>query len=116
MQKHIGLETMNLVCPQDLDKAARLPICVVNHVKDVHRCPSLTREALEALYHLPIDQASRFLGIGITALKKNCRKFGIPRWPHRKLKSMEKLLQDIIMIIPEEKAHKVKPSKSWCAS
>ena len=44
------------------------------------------------VYHLPINEAASQLGIGVTVLKKYCRKFVIGRWPYRKLKSMEKLV------------------------
>lgn len=31
----------------------------------------------------------------MTVLKKFCRKFKVPRWPYRKLKSMEKLIASV---------------------
>jgi len=45
---------------------------------------------------LPIAAASREIGICATLLKKICRKYGIPRWPFRKLKSIEKAMVNLI--------------------
>mmetsp|Transcript_20950 Transcript_20950/g.35125 ORF Transcript_20950/g.35125 Transcript_20950/m.35125 type:complete len:370 (-) Transcript_20950:322-1431(-) len=39
-------------------------------------------------FHLPINEASKELGTCLTMLKKICRRNGLKRWPHRKLKSM----------------------------
>ena len=50
---------------------------------------------LQAVYHLPISGAARTFDIGLTLLKKRCRELGLKRWPYRKLKSMDKLLQSI---------------------
>ncbi len=47
------------------------------------------------VYHLNIEEAARELGIGMTKLKEHCRTLGIPRWPSRKLKSMDKLIESL---------------------
>merc|ERR1712137_503794 len=52
-----------------------------------------TSEDLAKFYHLPINDAAEKLGICSTLLKKLCRKNGISRWPHRKVKSVEQLIQ-----------------------
>ncbi|MED6133781.1 hypothetical protein PIB30_031444 [Stylosanthes scabra] len=46
-------------------------------------------------FDLPIVEASRSLNIGLTVLKRKCREFGIPRWPHRKIKSLDNLIHDL---------------------
>ena len=39
---------------------------------------------LAALYSsVPINDAAKQLGIGLTALKRRCRELGIRRWPYR---------------------------------
>eukprot|EP00242_Pyramimonas_sp_CCMP2087_P012128 CAMPEP_0198211208 /NCGR_PEP_ID=MMETSP1445-20131203/22688_1 /TAXON_ID=36898 /ORGANISM="Pyramimonas sp., Strain CCMP2087" /LENGTH=334 /DNA_ID=CAMNT_0043885421 /DNA_START=140 /DNA_END=1141 /DNA_ORIENTATION=- len=43
-------------------------------------------------FHLPINTAAKELGICLTMLKKMCRQHGLKRWPHRKLKSIDKIL------------------------
>lgn len=41
---------------------------------------------------LKIEDAAKELGMGTTALKKRCRQYGIHRWPHRQLKSLDNLI------------------------
>lgn len=56
---------------------------------------SLSYQDLSRCFHLPINSAARELGVCVTALKKQCRKHGVPRWPHRKLKSLDKLKEKL---------------------
>ena len=42
-------------------------------------------ELLSRFFHMPINEASKVLGICSTSLKKICRKHGLVRWPHRKV-------------------------------
>lgn len=44
-------------------------------------------------FDMPIKDAARRLDMGVTTLKKICRKDGIERWPFRLRKSMRKTLQ-----------------------
>jgi hypothetical protein len=44
---------------------------------------------------MPSEQACRKLGIGLTVLKRQCRKFGIKRWPFRKMKSLDRLITNV---------------------
>lgn len=60
------------------------------------RRKSATRDQIASYFHLPIAAASREIGICATLLKKICRKYGIPRWPFRKLKSIEKAMVNLI--------------------
>ncbi|KAF5175520.1 Rwp-rk domain protein [Thalictrum thalictroides] len=46
-------------------------------------------------FHLPIDVAAKRLAICPTAIKKICRKYGLKRWPHRKLKSIERKISEL---------------------
>lgn len=50
---------------------------------------------LQSVYHKPINEAAKDLGIGVTVLKKQCRHHGIQRWPYRKLSSIAKLVQNV---------------------
>eukprot|EP00741_Cyanophora_paradoxa_P024226 tig00021758_g23397.t1 len=47
-----------------------------------------TREAIADLFHLPVPEAVRALGLGTTTFKRLCREAGIGRWPHRKLDAL----------------------------
>ena len=59
------------------------------------RITEITLHELSQYFHMPITQASKELKVGLTVLKKRCREFGIPRWPHRKMKSLESLINNI---------------------
>jgi hypothetical protein len=55
----------------------------------------ITREDLASCFHMPSEHACRRLGIGLTVLKRQCRKFGIKRWPFRKMKSLDRLITNV---------------------
>uniref|UniRef100_A0A7N0UIW0 RWP-RK domain-containing protein n=1 Tax=Kalanchoe fedtschenkoi TaxID=63787 RepID=A0A7N0UIW0_KALFE len=52
-------------------------------------------EDLVQYFDLPIKEASKRLKVGLTVLKKKCREFGIPRWPHRKIKCLDGLIHTL---------------------
>ncbi|KAI3704473.1 hypothetical protein L1987_74694 [Smallanthus sonchifolius] len=56
---------------------------------------SLGLDDLAKYFDVPIIEASKNLKVGLTVLKKKCREFGIPRWPHRKIKSLDGLISDL---------------------
>ncbi|XP_038990242.1 protein RKD1-like [Phoenix dactylifera] len=56
---------------------------------------ALTFEEVSHYFYMPITQAAKELNIGVTLLKKKCRELGIPRWPHRKLKSLQALIKNV---------------------
>ncbi|GAQ87313.1 RWP-RK domain-containing protein [Klebsormidium nitens] len=59
------------------------------------RIRQLSRDEIARHFDMPISEASKRLGVGLTVLKKRCRDMGIHRWPHRKLKSMNALIQTV---------------------
>lgn len=59
------------------------------------RISKITLPDLVKYFDIPIVEASRSLNVGLTVLKKKCREFGIPRWPHRKIKSLDSLIRDL---------------------
>jgi hypothetical protein len=69
---------------------------------------TVTKDALRALYDLPITDAARELGIGVTVLKKICRKHEIVRWPYRKRKSLSKLIECVKDYANREKSESAK--------
>jgi len=58
---------------------------------------NITFEELSKFFHLPINQVAKELGVCATILKKICRRNGIPRWPHRKIKSLDKMTSNLEM-------------------
>ncbi|XP_065856907.1 protein RKD5 [Euphorbia lathyris] len=55
----------------------------------------IAKEDLVKYFDLPIAEASKNLKVGVTVLKRKCREFGIPRWPHRKIKSLDNLIRNL---------------------
>jgi hypothetical protein len=55
----------------------------------------ITLSDLVKYFDMPIVEASKKLNVGLTVLKRKCREFGIPRWPHRKIKSLDSLIHDL---------------------
>ena len=55
----------------------------------------ITREELSDCFGMPSEEAAKKLGVGLTVLKRICRKFGVPRWPYRKLKSLDRLISNV---------------------
>ncbi|KAK6924570.1 RWP-RK domain [Dillenia turbinata] len=56
---------------------------------------NLALEDLANYFDMPIVEASKNLQVELTVLKRKCKKFGIPRWPHRKIKSLGTLIHDL---------------------
>eukprot|EP00698_Gefionella_okellyi_P000667 TRINITY_DN10592_c1_g1_i1.p1 TRINITY_DN10592_c1_g1~~TRINITY_DN10592_c1_g1_i1.p1 ORF type:complete len:260 (-),score=10.37 TRINITY_DN10592_c1_g1_i1:144-923(-) len=50
----------------------------------------VTLEEVSGLFHLPIAQAAEKLSVCVSIVKRICRSFGIPRWPYRKFKSLDR--------------------------
>lgn len=62
---------------------------------------SITLVDIAQYFHLPIREASSTLKIGVSILKRKCRQYEIPRWPHRKIKSLDSLIHDLEVILTE---------------
>ncbi|WJX55912.1 hypothetical protein P8452_41628 [Trifolium repens] len=68
----------------------------------------ITLSDLVKYFDMPIVEASKKLNVGLTVLKRKCREFGIPRWPHRKIKSLDSLIHDL----QEEAKHREMEDKA----
>ncbi|KAL9665118.1 hypothetical protein QQ045_020528 [Rhodiola kirilowii] len=62
----------------------------------------LTMKMISQYFYMPITQAAKELNIGLTLLKKRCRELGICRWPHRKLMSLQTLINNVQELGKEE--------------
>ncbi|KAF5206391.1 Rkd1 [Thalictrum thalictroides] len=70
----------------------------MNRCREIRKITSsieLTRETIARYFYMPITQAAKELNVGLTLLKKRCRELGIPRWPHRKLMSLQTLINNV---------------------
>jgi hypothetical protein len=56
--------------------------------KKRHVSKSITLELLESHYNVPLIEVAKIFGLSITMLKKVCRRYGIQRWPHRQIRSV----------------------------
>ncbi|KAI5074354.1 hypothetical protein GOP47_0010315 [Adiantum capillus-veneris] len=69
------------------------------------RITEITLHELSQYFSMPINQAAKKLNVGLTVLKKRCREFKIPRWPHRKMKSINCLIDNIKDLAEEQGAN-----------
>lgn len=49
---------------------------------EVVQAVEVTLQALTAHLHMPMYKAARCFGIGVSSLKKICRRLGLECWPH----------------------------------
>lgn len=52
-------------------------------------------EEIRKYFHIPISEAAKEMNVGLTVLKRRCRQLNIMRWPHRKHKSLNSLIQNV---------------------
>lgn len=58
----------------------------------------LSLDKLRSVYEHPISTAAAELNIGVTVLKKYCRWYSIERWPYRKIRSVDKLIEQLDLL------------------
>ncbi|KAM5557588.1 protein RKD3 [Rosa sericea] len=56
---------------------------------------SLEFEEIKKYFDLPIAKAAKELKVGVTLLKRRCRELNIMRWPHRKIRSLNSLIETL---------------------
>nr|ABD96880.1 hypothetical protein [Tarenaya spinosa] len=54
------------------------------------RTGRLTLKDIGKYFHLPVEEAARIMKVCPTVVKKICRRGGLARWPHRKIRSIER--------------------------
>ncbi|CAN7025113.1 unnamed protein product [Brassica oleracea var. botrytis] len=54
-----------------------------------------SREDMKPYFKMLITKAAKELGVGLTLLKRRCRELGFSRWPHRKLTSIDGLINNL---------------------
>mmetsp|Transcript_13245 Transcript_13245/g.23546 ORF Transcript_13245/g.23546 Transcript_13245/m.23546 type:complete len:158 (-) Transcript_13245:64-537(-) len=62
--------------------------------------PSCTKyiphSKLESLYHLPVSEASKNLGISIRTFQRLCKFHRIRRWPYRRIRSINRAVENLL--------------------
>ncbi|CAL5030554.1 unnamed protein product [Urochloa decumbens] len=87
------------------DKELVLPVQKQPRANRKH-IDSITLDEIAQYFHLPIREASKTLKIGVSILKRKCRNYGIPRWPHRKIKSLDSLISDLEFVLEDDEEDK----------
>lgn len=95
-------------CPKTIEEVAKVekPFEAMHETMPIKDLKDLDLGVIANLFHLPISEAAKRLGVGATVLKKRCRRLGIPRWPYRKLKSLDNVCSNL-----EKYCHKAVDSK-----
>jgi len=65
--------------------------------------PELSFQEISQYFHLPISQAAKELKVCETLLKKICRVNSIKRWPHRKIRSIDTMINLLEFRLQSEK-------------
>ncbi|OWM63337.1 hypothetical protein CDL15_Pgr022082 [Punica granatum] len=63
------------------------------------RTGRLTLRDLAGYFHLPVEAAARKLNLCPTVVKRICRRGGLKRWPHRKIKSIERQISKLQLML-----------------
>lgn len=95
-----GNERLPLLCYAEEKEVVssnntRVVVGADQQVRSDSEAAVLTFEVVSRYFYMPIMQAARELNVGLTLLKKRCRELGIPRWPHRKMKSLQSLIKNV---------------------
>ncbi|KAE8678257.1 Protein RKD3 [Hibiscus syriacus] len=59
------------------------------------RTGALELDEFQKYFDFPISKAAKEMNVGLTLLKKRCREPNILRWPHRKIKSLKSLINNV---------------------
>eukprot|EP01097_Dermamoeba_algensis_P002720 TRINITY_DN2071_c0_g1_i1.p1 TRINITY_DN2071_c0_g1~~TRINITY_DN2071_c0_g1_i1.p1 ORF type:complete len:325 (-),score=58.71 TRINITY_DN2071_c0_g1_i1:231-1205(-) len=68
-------------------------------------------EDLVSYFHLPISDVARHLCLSPATLKKVCRQYGVSRWPYRKIKALQKMIETLQSICPKTEQERTSLSK-----
>lgn len=83
------------MCTNVLQKI-KLQLSTYNNMCTTENKPTdFCKKQLSKYFHLPINEAALQLGMCPSVLKKICRNIGIKRWPYRKIKSIDSLIESL---------------------
>ncbi|KAJ8750500.1 hypothetical protein K2173_015647 [Erythroxylum novogranatense] len=75
--------------PEGGNDTEKVPTKRSNLSQQRERVSKLTLKDIAEYFHLPIVEAARRLNLSRTVVQKICRRGGLRRWPHRKIKSIQ---------------------------
>ncbi|KAJ7965329.1 putative RWP-RK domain-containing protein [Quillaja saponaria] len=69
--------------------------CDINFASEhlINGAPMLIENG--SYFDVPITKAAKEMNVGLTVLKRRCRDLNITRWPHRKIKSLKSLINNV---------------------
>eukprot|EP00803_Ostreobium_quekettii_P005545 evm.model.scf_137.12 EVM.evm.TU.scf_137.12 scf_137:110461-112684(+) len=56
---------------------------------------SISLEELSTYFGMTSEAAAKKLGVGLTVMKRQCRKLGVDRWPYRKVRCLDTLIKHV---------------------
>ncbi|PKI58305.1 hypothetical protein CRG98_021311 [Punica granatum] len=71
----------------------------ISGLEQRERTGRLTLRDLAGYFHLPVEAAARKLNLCPTVVKRICRRGGLKRWPHRKIKSIERQISKLQLML-----------------
>ncbi|TKY74080.1 RKD4 protein [Spatholobus suberectus] len=81
---------------KEVENHARpLPLPLPSSSRKNKRSSALEFDEIKNHFNVPITEAAKQMNVGLTLLKRRCRELNIMRWPHRKLKSLQLLIDNV---------------------
>lgn len=97
-------EASNLVKKEEEEreenqKTQPLPLPLPSSERKKKRSATLDFDEIKKHFGVPINVAAKKMNVGLTLLKRRCRELNIRRWPHRKLKSLKSLIDNVKVVL-----------------
>ncbi|RDX62556.1 Protein RKD4, partial [Mucuna pruriens] len=73
----------------------RVSLSVPSGTRKKKKSSALEFDEIKKHFDVPITEAAKQMKVGLTLLKRRCRELNIMRWPHRKLKSLTLLIDNV---------------------
>eukprot|EP01080_Neovahlkampfia_damariscottae_P006316 gene6316-10323_t len=78
-----------------------MSLAALSNIKKKKKKIEITFEDLQHNFEYPIKEAAVNLNVSLTQLKRICRDHDVPRWPHRKLQSLENKIDEMKKALKE---------------
>ncbi|CAA2966279.1 Hypothetical predicted protein [Olea europaea subsp. europaea] len=87
-------EAMNAGYGRELTVSDRNNGMKMKRVRRYKSC-ALELDEIQKYFDVPITKAAKELNVGLSVLKKRCRELNILRWPHKKIKGIKCLIDNV---------------------
>jgi len=95
--------------------ATKHPATSLSHRRKRGISDDISWHEIRNVFHLPLSEASKEMGVCDTVLKQHCRKLGLKKWPHRQWRQIQNLIDKAEIQLEAEKKgcdNRSLPSKS----